>query len=219
MNGFNKLPTTLYDCWVPVIATMTDLELEYVGLVNPIRNGDEERPDYTQLSRVKINIDRMIDIYEKGFNVRIVNKYDIPVIYHSLDNYVQCIDIDNPNFRSLNRPRDVDPRLPTIKRFMVAIMEAHQMPILKYNIGNDRSGFDLGYSGLKDVVRVNQPSMSNVTPISSRKRIGGRVIDNDYRADPTKVALATQDNISLLNDSLKIDLSNFNLKDYKKRMI
>ena len=72
MNGTVSLPRTLFQVIVPVVATMTEMEMEFVGLVNEVQNGEETGPNQLAMTRVQLPLDRLIDIYANGFTIKIV---------------------------------------------------------------------------------------------------------------------------------------------------
>ena len=59
MNGTVSLPRTLFQVIVPVVATMTEMEMEFVGLVNEVQNGEETGPNQLAMTRVQLPLDRL----------------------------------------------------------------------------------------------------------------------------------------------------------------
>lgn len=203
MHGFNVLPDTLFPCLVPTLATMTEFEMEYVGLVNEVKLGEEGKADHLAYTRVRISIDRMIDIYANGFVIKIIEPTDVPVIYHALDNYIYGRN-NTGAVPSLNMQAAVDPRLDTIKKFMVSIMTSNQHSILRYNVGNHVNGFDLGMDGF-----ISDPG--DMYPNPNNKP----VLNNKVQRKILGVTNNVTNNNGMYND---IPTANFNMAEYKRRM-
>lgn len=195
MNGTVSLPRTLFQVIVPVVATMTEMEMEFVGLVNEVQNGEETGPNQLAMTRVQLPLDRLIDIYANGFTIKLVNKHDVPVIYHMLENYIKGYD-PNIQYTSLNQEIKVDDRINTIKQFMISIMEFNKNSIIRYNIGTARSGFDLGINTIKHAKPVEV--VKRETNVINSRAMGVRASNSMYN-----------NNVPVID---------FDMVEYKKRM-
>lgn len=171
-NGYNELDNTLFYAYVPALATMSEWELENIGMPNVIRDGEEERPAMLADTLVKISVNRMIDIYSNGFNIRILHKEDIPIIYSILVDYLEGA--PNGYAVSMNMTRGVDNRAGMIKSFMSGVLKYNKQPIMRssINLSKATNGFDIGigFSTIGGVGKTGFSIPKNDTEVVAESR-------------------------------------------------
>ena len=113
---YEPLPNDLFMVRVPIIATYEDREIDTFGLPFSIDNqGNQFMDTYKELTTVMLPLDKIIDIYIKGFYIAVVNKEDISKIYVILEKYLSG-SVSNPN-AYINRGFVKEERLEDIERF------------------------------------------------------------------------------------------------------
>lgn len=157
---YKELPDKLYKVIVPTIATYSDADLKRSGML-PTRilqasdfvgqdildQISQESPLAAEVT-VMIPISRMIDIYVKGYPIRVVLDKDVVEIYNVLEDYYSGSATEPEEY--FNSQKYYDDRLPMIDSFIEEIFKGHTVdialsrisPIQKSKIANN--GF-LGY--------------------------------------------------------------------------
>lgn len=177
-NGYNKLPDTLFYAIVPAIATMSEFDMEFIGLASIEQDGELAKADMSADTRVKISVDKMIDIYLSGYPIRIVNKEDIPLIYSILDNYIQGSN-NLTNGHSLNMRFEEDSRIDDIRNFIKNILGDYKPMLIEHELTyNNTDGFNLGFNA-STITGSDNTIINNMVQPNISKRIGGIDISND----------------------------------------
>lgn len=140
MELVNTLPKKLYDVRIPILATYTDDELENSTIGLDTINGKVKDDSVMELTTVMINIDRMIDIYSRGFPIYIVKKDDVTDIYKTLTEYVSSTSPDHRYV--LNRPKVVEERMGEIDKFLEEMFGHNKHTIVKKTINAD-NGYNI----------------------------------------------------------------------------
>lgn len=120
---YQPLPDRLFMVKVPYIATLSSAEIDAFGLPVDIDHGTDigsmtgiyNYQAYNHFTTVMLPLTRIIDIYCNGYEIRINNREDIPIIYEILETYLRGV-INVQNF-SLNRRMIKEDRLDDIERF------------------------------------------------------------------------------------------------------
>lgn len=141
MGALEPLPKKLYDVRIPIIATYSDIELENMTIGLDTINGKVKKDSYMELSTVMINIDRMIDVYNRGYPIYVIKQDDVDEIYRILTNYISGYHPNNQYV--LNRTKVVEDRVYEIENFLEEIFGYNKHSIVKKNI-NANSGFNIG---------------------------------------------------------------------------
>lgn len=151
MFNVPTLPDKLYDVVVPDIATYTDEDLKLRGLVlNYDMYGKPIYSTYENYVNVMLPLTKIIDIYIKGYEIRIVKEADVTEIYNFLESYL--IDsteaADNPF--SIHPTMPKDKRLFDIEKFAAEVFGINKTTIVKSSVDMS-SGFDLGLGNISYV--------------------------------------------------------------------
>lgn len=136
-----ELSRKLYKVNVPIIATYSEEELEVYGVGLDLRDGETVKESYESMTRVMINIDKMIDIYLQGYPITILDQNESAEIYKELERYLTGV--NHTQDYSPNRMRVKDERLEEVDKFAAEIFGFNRNTIVKSNVST-AGGFDLG---------------------------------------------------------------------------
>lgn len=136
---YKELSKKLYKVRVPSIATYSDAELKRSGML-PVRVLGSSEPYGSELlaqieqqsplaqeTTIMINISRMIDIYIKGFPIKVINENDVIDIYNQLEDYFSGSATETDQI--FNVRKYYDDKLPIIDRFLTDIFSQHKIAI------------------------------------------------------------------------------------------
>ena len=99
---YRKLPTRLYTVKVPAIATYDPAELELIGVPVDYKDGKVAKEGYLDYSTVMLPIRKILNIYDEGYPIKLINKDDSADMYNSLERYVKDWSVDlrySPNMK------------------------------------------------------------------------------------------------------------------------
>lgn len=197
MLNMPALSGKLYRVKVPLLATLTPIDYKFGIRLNTYtdefgRSGNDKNKN-KEWSIVLLKLDKIIEIYEQGFPIRMLNRDDITKLYNELDKYVQ--DMANMCNRSINAQALFDKRVYVIERFVNEIVGNNKGTILR-NMFNAK----LLHQGVVDIPIISsydmQKNMNNVTlpkvvkpinnnpfdhptPQQRREAIGGENLSNN----------------------------------------
>lgn len=117
-NGLT-LPDNLFKVRVPIIATYTEQEINAYGLpldVDNNKNGTANKNSYNNMTTVMLKLDKIIDIYIKGYPIYLVDNEQSKLMFKILEEYIY---VNNNDVRtSLNQEVVKDDRLYEIDKFV-----------------------------------------------------------------------------------------------------
>ena len=140
---YKELSKKLYKVRVPSVATYTEEELKHTGIMPVLMNYSsepvgseflnqlEQESPLAHETTIMINIRRMIDIYIRGFPIKVVNEKDVIEIYNVLEDYYSGSAAQSEEI--FNAKKYYDDQLPVIDRFLTDIFAQH-----KINIGRSK---------------------------------------------------------------------------------
>lgn len=132
------LSDDIYKVRVPVLATLTPIDLHFGIRVNMGR--DERGRNFNDKGKnhewttTWLKLEKLIEIFDNGFPIRLVNQEDVVSIYNELERYVS--DMGRLEEISINGRALYDDRVNVIARFVNEIYGHNQARLLKeaYNI-------------------------------------------------------------------------------------
>jgi len=96
----SEMKKGLYLVRVPQIATYDEAEVELLGVpLDVMRNGDVKNNNFKRYSTVMLSLDRLLDIYSKGFTIRVINREDTLKIAERLSHIAEILE-RSPNLRN-----------------------------------------------------------------------------------------------------------------------
>lgn len=157
------LSDDIYKVRVPILATLSPIDLHFGIRVNI--GTDErgrrfnDRGRNTEWTTTWLKLDKLIEIFDNGFPIKLVNQEDVTTIYNELERYVT--DMGRLEEVSINGRALYDDRVNVIARFVTEIYGHNQARLL-------REAYDIQYMG---------KNISNTISIEDTKRAqgGGRV--------------------------------------------
>lgn len=133
-----KLTGKLFRVKVPTLATLTAIDYHFGIRLNHYvdefgRAGNDKNKNQ-EWSTVLLNLERIIEIYEEGFPVHMLNMDDLMIVYEELDNYVKSMGSlvkNSPNGQAL-----FDKRIYVIEKFVNEMFGNNKGSILRksYNV-------------------------------------------------------------------------------------
>lgn len=134
---YEPLPKKLFLVRVPIVATYTDAEIEFLGLPITINHqqdyganyGDCNYQAYKELTTVMLPLTKIIDIYCNGHKIAVVKKSDIPIIYGILEKYL--LGVTAVKQFSLNHAMIEEDRMDDIERFAQEMFGINKAVIAK----------------------------------------------------------------------------------------
>jgi hypothetical protein len=169
-KNYRKLPTKLYLVRVPIIATYSQAELDLYGIPTDFVDGKEEKESYKEFTNAMIPIARMIEMYEFGYPIKIINKKDSVAIYNALEKYLKDWSVDfrySPNMKVDTIDKD---RLELIDKFLNEVFDFNKGSIVK-----DIAGQQSGYQMNTPVMGVHMANTQNEVPRSNEQPRGQAV--------------------------------------------
>lgn len=191
---YRKLPTKLYRVRIPTIATYSEAELDLYGIPNSYKNGVPIKNDHLEMSTVELPIARLIDVYENGYPIKIVDEKDSVEIYNSLEQYIKDWSADlrtSPNMRYAKVDNDY---LLLIERFISEIFDHNRTKVLKEvlkaNQGYDMSVGFMPTSTMMSPVANREAHVpkNNVTGVLDRYGRKNKVASNPQQQTPVPIA-------------------------------
>lgn len=160
-----KLPDTLYDVRVPRIATMTDAEIELLGLPITVVDGHLEVKE-RDFVNVMLNLNRILDIYINGFPIYLVHESDIKSMYKAYEDYVNNFRND-PNrgidLNDISMLEDSD-RLKELEKFLNSIFDRYKAVIYKQKLQTISPFASFGFASIEPAtikMNINGQTISN----------------------------------------------------------
>lgn len=160
-----KLPDTLYDVRVPRIATMSDAEIELLGLPITLVDGHLEVRERDFVT-VMLNLSRILDIFINGYPIYLVHESDLKSIYNTYENYVN-------NFRS-NPEKGIDlndismledtERLKELEKFLNVLFDKYKANIYKQKLQSISPFANYGFASIAPATfkyNINGETYSN----------------------------------------------------------
>lgn len=198
---FQELSKKLYRVNVPIIATYSEEELEVYGVGMDVRDGSVVKDSYEEMTRVMINIDRMIDIYLQGYPISIANQEESAEIYKELERYLNGVNTTQ-DF-SPNRMRVKDERIEEVDKFAAEIFGFNRNTIVKSSVST-AGGFDLG----AQLMSSHRPIHRNPTYNQPVKKMGLlAAYDNEIEDVPEPVVDPNRKETYINNQMPDIDVS------------
>lgn len=162
MIHYKPLPTTLFSVRVPIIATYSDSEVDLYGLPMSVDNmGNRDEEAYKDFTTVMLPLTKLIDIYSRGYPIRLVDQNDINTIYKILEEYLQST-VDTFN-NSPNKIIYEEERGDDIERFAAEIFGLNKPRIVQEAIKEtsyNPFGLNLG------LMNVRKPA--DTAPVGTR---------------------------------------------------
>jgi len=169
-KSYRKLPTKLYLVRVPIIATYSQAELDLYGIPTDFIDGKEQKESYKEFTNAMIPIASMINMYENGYPIKIINHNDSVEIYNSLEKYLKDWSVDfrySPNMKVDTIDKD---RLELIDKFLTEVFDFNKGSIVK-----DIAGQQQGYQMNTPVMGVHMLQTQNEVPRSNEVQRGQAV--------------------------------------------
>lgn len=132
---------TLFGVIVPVIATYSDAEIEQFGYRVETINGEENLPNFMNPTRIKVNLNRIIDIYSRGYSIQVTDPNDVTKIYNLLEDFISRSNT-GPN---LNRDIHDERSIEEIDKFANELFGLNRATILKSSV-NVSNAFGIGFT-------------------------------------------------------------------------
>lgn len=133
----------LYRVRVPTLATYTESELEVLGIPVDIDADGKEHDGSMEMRVVEMSIARLLEIYENGFPIRVINNNDVHEIYHVIQEHIGAFN----NFvrRSPNQARIVPYEdLERLDNFANEIFGNNKRRLVNAEMVKPDNGFDTG---------------------------------------------------------------------------
>jgi len=200
METYAVLPKKLFKVRVPRLATMSQFELEMLGMPVSYRDGEdigkvEADINERELVTAMYNIDSLINLYIDGNPIRLCNDNDIIELYDTLETYLNnTTDISewSPNRKLLKEKRADD--IDSLLQEMFGYNKAH---IAKKSVGI--GGYDLGLGFM------NKPSRDATEPA---RRVGLMAAYDDN---------AGVNKSYITNNLPELDLSKFKRRSHREQ--
>ena len=199
METYNTLPKKLFKVRVPRIATLSDFDLEVLGLPIDYVDGErvskiESKKNESELIVAMFNLDALINLYINGTTIRLCDDNDIIEIYNILESYIR--NTDDTGVYSPNRKLLKEKRITDIDAFVQDMFGHNKSIIAKKSVGI--GGFDLGLG-----LMGRTPNTDIVN-----KRVGlMSAFDEDASANTSYIT----------NNLPEIDLSKITRRSYRER--
>lgn len=178
-----KLPDKLYDVRVPRIATMSDAEIELLGLPITVVDGHLEVRERDFVT-VMLNLNRILDIYINGYPIYLVHESDIKSMYKAYEDYVNNFRKNPESSIDLNDVGMIEDndRLKELEKFLNMIFDRYKAVIYKQKLQTISPFASFGFASIE--------------PATIKMNINGEVISNtgdeikvghmyDYSTAPT----------------------------------
>lgn len=167
-HNFSKgLPTKLYKVSVPIIATYDSEDIDLFGLpVSYIDDEDNYDPNsYKERTVAMFNLRKILDAYENGYTVRLIDKKDVQEIYDTLTEFLLYTkNIPDPYFRDNIDEEEVN-TIRVIDRFLTDIFDIHKIAIVDNEASKHKAyktiGNIMGNGTLLNSKSNNQHSRNN----------------------------------------------------------
>lgn len=118
---------------VPVLATYSEEEMDILGVPMHIENDETKFKAEFDMTTAMITINDMINIYNNGFPIRLLNNDDVLYIYNVIQNHLLAW--KNRGVNSLNKVYlDIDDDLITLDKFANEIFGLHKIDIVNSNM-------------------------------------------------------------------------------------
>lgn len=160
------LSNDIYKVRVPVMATLNAVDMHFGIRVNYAKNEQgrtvNDKYGNKEWTTTWLTLDKLIEIFDNGFPIMIVDKEDINTIYNELERYVT--DLGRLEEISVNGRALYDERVNVISKFVSEIFGHNKGEILKeaYNIQY------MGKNVAKDTISISD-TMAAVEKIDNIK--------------------------------------------------
>lgn len=129
----------LYPAKVPIISTYNEVELDLYGIPYGSVNGKLEDMSKDLVS-VEITVNRMVEMFENGFQILLPNADDITEIYMAIQNHIHHC--QNVIRRSPNKNTQVpEEDLIRLDAFAKAIFDVNKQKIVRDHMDIDKNMF------------------------------------------------------------------------------
>lgn len=146
----------VYKARVPIISTYSEHELDVVGIpMNVI--GDSNKNSYNELVLTMITINDMVEKYNNGFNINIIEEKDMKEIYHVIQKHLEAWQAFKVH--SLNQTAIPVDDLILLDKFASEIFTLNKRSIVKDDIINKPS-FTNDFSSM--LMGKKQPTVQDI---------------------------------------------------------
>jgi hypothetical protein len=124
INDLRKeLKKHLYLVRVPQVATYDPSEVELLGLpLDVLKDGRTKNENYKRLSTVMLSLDKILEIYTRGFSIRVVNREDTIDIAEKLSKFADILE-RSPNLKNLEIVNIIDDFLQNVVNYNRKLIE------------------------------------------------------------------------------------------------
>lgn len=163
---YKELPNRLFLVRVPIICTYEEVEAEILGMPTTYDFTNDrilDKKAYNSLTTCMLPLTKLIDIYNNGYEVYIVNQEDVSTIYTILDEYLTSTIAVKNNF-VLNAELVEEDRIDGIEKFAKEMFGLNKGPILRSMVNIEHvNGFDLNMNLMTPTPRARTINLNETS--------------------------------------------------------
>ena len=200
---YKELPDKLFLVRVPIICTYDYKEMEILGMPTTYdysTNKILDRKAHTNLTTCMLPLTKLIDIYNNGYEISLVNKDDVTTIYNLLDEYLTSMIAVKEGY-VLNSEQVEEERIDGIERFAREMFGLNKGTIVNTMISSTQNtSFDLNFNMLKHKPR---PKSATINPDVQPKKYSNTLPTN-HTAYPMPIDQKSE----ILSSNIKMSVGN-----------
>lgn len=221
---YKALPDKLFAVRVPIICTYTPQELDIIGIPLTVDNDDGrviDRKPYNNLTTCMLPLTKLVDIYDEGYPIYLVNSEDSVIVYEMLEEYLSGV-VYAQSVNMLNMERIEETRLESIEKFANEMFGLNKGDIIKkvIDVSNSNNGYGLGMDLMRPQPLANfttQPTFNVMQPsVMPANHTSYPLAVEDIKKNQESMirpSVGTADNYSYVYNSVP----EFNIEEIKRK--